>query len=72
MPAAPEFRDTLRNEGVVEVFQKLEAENAAESDGHIAVSGEVEVDLQGESDSVHPMEQHRLIGRFEENLTEFT
>ena len=33
--------------GVVKVLQKVKAEHPPQTDGHVAVAGEVKIDLQG-------------------------
>ena len=62
MPAAPEFRDRLRNVGIVEVLQKIESQHLAKSDRHIGVSGEIKVDLEGIADGADPGGEAALLG----------
>ena len=62
VPAAPELGNAAGNEGRVKVFQQVEAENVAQTDGHIAVAREVEVNLQGKGGGVHPDKQYRGLG----------
>ncbi len=64
VPAPPELGDRPGDEGVVEVLGEGEAEEAPQPDGHVAVPAEVEVELQGEGDPVHPVKQHRLLRRW--------
>lgn len=45
MPAAPEFRGTFGDIGIIEVFRKMESEHEAKADGHVGISGEVEINL---------------------------
>ena len=47
VPPPPELLDGLGGIGQVEVLQKPEAEHPAQADGHVAVTAEVEIDLQG-------------------------
>lgn len=54
VPAPPELGDRPRDVGVVEVAQVLEAHHATKSDGHVRVSREVEVDLEGVGDDAGP------------------
>ena len=54
MPAPPEVRDGNRQIGAVEVLQKVEAEHTTHADGHVAVPGEVEVNLQGVGQGPQP------------------
>ena len=46
MPAPPELGDAAGNVGVIEVFHKLKAQNFTKADGHIAVAGKIEKQLQ--------------------------
>ena len=63
MPSSPEFRDTSRNIRIIKVFRKPEAENAPESDCHIAVTGKVKIDLKRTGDRIKPEEQNRFFSR---------
>ena len=45
MPSAPEFGHGIRGERVFEVFVEVETEHLPESDGHIAVGREIEIEL---------------------------
>ena len=54
VPAPPEFRDGAGLVGVFKVFQEMEAKQMPQADGHVGVSGEIEVDLEGEGDSAQP------------------
>ena len=54
VPAPPELRDAPGNVGVIEVLLELKAYHAAEADGHVRVTGEVEVDLQREGYDAQP------------------
>lgn len=46
MPAPPELRNGTGDVRVVEVFKEVEAEYAAKANGHVAVTGEIEVYLK--------------------------
>ena len=46
MPARPVIDDIARLERAVEVHRQAQAEQQTQADGHVAVAGEVEVDLQ--------------------------
>ena len=59
VPAAPEVRDAGGHVGVVEVLRKAEAQHASKAQGHVAVGGEVQVDLEGEGQGVEPGIEHR-------------
>ena len=59
VPAAPEFGDAAGDIGIIEVFGKAKAEDLPQADGHIAVPGKIEVDVQRVGHSIHPGEQHR-------------
>ena len=54
MPSSPELGNALGNEGIVEVLQEVEAEDATQTDGHIRIAGEVEINLQVVCQGVHP------------------
>ena len=54
MPAAPELGDRLADVRIVEVFEELETEHLAETDRHIRVAGEIEVNLQRVANRAHP------------------
>ena len=62
MPPPPELRDRQGNIRVVEVFEEVEAEHLAEADGHVAVAGEVEIDLQRVGDGGQPVHERAVIG----------
>ena len=46
VPPAPEIGNGYRQIGLVEVLQEVEAKHPPQADGHIAVAGEIEIDLQ--------------------------
>ena len=54
VPAPPEVLDAARQIGVVEVFREMEAEHLADADGHRAVAGEVEEQLQRVGAAANP------------------
>ena len=54
MPAGPELLDRAGGIGIAEIFRKIETDEGAEADGHIRISGKIEVDLQGEGDQPDP------------------
>lgn len=58
MPAAPEFRGTFGNIGIIEVFREMEPEHEAKADGHVGISGEVEVNLQSVGNGSQPGSGH--------------
>ena len=63
VPAPPEVGDALGAVGRVEVLQELEAEHAAQPDGHVRVAGEVEVDLEGVGQHAEPgVQRPRAVG----------
>ena len=64
MPPSPELGNALGKVGVVKVFQEMEAKDSAQTDGHIAVAGEIKVELEGKSDA----ELARDILRMKEQL----
>ena len=68
VPAAPELLDGGRSVRIIEVFAEMEAEHASETDGHIAVAGKIEVDLQRVANGARPSCQHAdLSGRQREH-----
>lgn len=54
VPATPEFCGTFRNVGIIEVFRKMESEHEAKADGHIGISGEIEINLQSVGNGSQP------------------
>ncbi len=54
VPPPPELAGRLGDIGIVEVFQKLEAQHPPQADGHVRVAGEVEVELEGEGGDAQP------------------
>ena len=46
VPALPKLYHRAGNIGVVEVLQEVEAEHLPQADGHVAVAGEIEIDLE--------------------------
>src|SRR5699024_6126479 len=54
VPPPPELFDGRADVGVLEVLQKLEAEHPPQADGHVAVAGEVEVDLEHVAHRANP------------------
>ena len=57
MPPAPEFRDAFGDIGIIEVDQKLKAQHIAEAAGHIGITAEIEIDLEGKGDDPDPRAQ---------------
>ena len=58
MPAPPEVRNAVGHIGIVEVLSKVEAEHAAQADGHVRIAGEIEIDLQGIGHGSQPGRRH--------------
>ena len=54
MPSSPELCYGLGDVRIVEVLQIVEAQDLTEADGHVGISAEIEVDLEGESQSSDP------------------
>ena len=54
MPATPEFRDAAGKVGAAEVDGEMKAKEFGHADGHVGVAGEIEEDLEGESDGAGP------------------
>ena len=59
MPPPPELSHGGGEIGVVKVFVKPEAQDAAQADGHVGVAREVEVNLKAESKEPRPATRHR-------------
>ena len=57
MPAPPKVRDGIGLVRRVEVFWELETEHSSQSNRHVRVSREIEVDLEGESSGSEPCSQ---------------
>ena len=47
VPTSPKLGDAARSVRIVEVFGELEAHDATQADGHIAIARKIEVDLEG-------------------------
>ncbi|MNQ70728.1 hypothetical protein D3C85_853720 [compost metagenome] len=54
VPAPPELGDRLADIGLVEVFHEAETHHQAQADGHVAVAGEVEIQLRGVGEHAQP------------------
>jgi len=63
VPALPELARTRRQVGPVEVLRQPDSEEARESDGHVAVAREVEVDLVGVGVDAEQQDRRRDLGR---------
>ena len=70
MPAPPELGDAAGNVGIVEVFRKVKAKQLPQADGHIAVAGKIEVNMQHIGRGIEPEKQDGLILRGAENFAE--
>ena len=46
MPSLPEFAYRLADKRILEVFVKMEAEHSSKTDSDIAVSAEIEINIQ--------------------------
>jgi len=57
MPSSPEFCDTCGDVGVVEILLECEAEHMPQTDCHITVAGEIEINLQGVANRAHPCQR---------------
>ena len=63
VPAAPELRDIARFIRRIEVQRQAHAEQARQADGHVGISGEVEIQLEGVRQNPAPGDQQRGGGR---------
>ena len=62
MPAPPKLRDARGDVGIVEVLKIAEAEDAPKADGHVAVAGEIEIDVQHAGGGVEPVKEYGAVG----------
>ena len=60
MPPSPEFCGTFGDKGIIEIFEKVEAEHSAETYSHITVTRKVEINLQCYRCGINPGENHRF------------
>ncbi len=70
MPAFPEIRDARGKIGLAEVLHEAEAHHEPESDGHVRVAGEVEVDLHGICSRAEPCIDERRSVQCEDGVGE--
>ena len=63
VPAAPEFGDSPGDVGIVEIFQIMQAQHVTHADGHVGVSGEVQIDVQTVGDDAQPGACHRQLSQ---------
>ena len=63
MPPPPEVRDGRRGVRPIEILGELEAEDAAESDRHVGIPGEVEIELDGVRQRAEPRVDRRQLAR---------
>src|SRR3546814_7245499 len=54
VPAPPELGDALADVRLVEVLDKAEAHHQAEADRHVAIAGEIEIQLYGIRERAEP------------------
>ena len=47
MPSPPEIGDAVCNVWKIEVFQKVETKHFSQTDCHVRITGEIEIDLEG-------------------------
>ena len=61
MPTAPKLSNATGDVRKIEVFEEFEAKHGAKADGHIAVAGEIEEDLEGVSAGFEHRQKTRQI-----------
>ncbi len=61
MPPPPEFSYGSGNVRVIEVFKEFKPYHPAQSDGHIRITGKVEIDLESERQNQHPRAERRRL-----------
>ena len=66
VPLSPEIRNGVAGVGQVEVLVVSETKHLAETNGHIGVAGEVEIDLQSKGHGIHPRKDHGFLRTFPE------
>ena len=59
MPSAPEFGSAQGHIGIIEVLGDGEAKHLADADGHIRITAEVKIDLQGKGPDHKPGQNDR-------------
>ena len=72
MPSAPEFGNTCRKIGIIEILREFKTKDPAETDSHIAVAGEIEIDLQGEGNGIDPDKKYRSVTGFSEEAAQLS
>ena len=58
MPTPPELLNSSRCVRIIEVLKEMETEHAPHTDRHVAVTGEVKVNLQSVANRAHPAGKH--------------
>jgi hypothetical protein len=72
MPTAPEVGDRARGVGQAEIAWEGEAQCQAQSDRHVGIAGEVEIDLDGVGGKPEPgFEETRVWKLVEHHVAEF-
>src|SRR5690349_3945263 len=69
MPASPQFGDAFRAVRGVKVPRELKSQHASETDSHIRITAEIEVDLERVSQDPHPRIDRIWIGRVEDGVS---
>ena len=54
MPAAPEIPHGGGSIGEIEVFRETEAQDLTHADGHVGITGEIKIDLEGVAQDGEP------------------
>jgi len=54
VPAAPKIRDAYGRIGAVEIFGKCKSKQQAQSDSHVGIRGEIEINLKGIGNRAEP------------------
>ena len=68
VPTPPELLNGAGEEGIVEILREFEAEDPAQADGHIGITGKVKVNIEKKCNGIEPVKQQALFVRFPEQF----
>ena len=72
MPASPEIRYARSDERIVEILKKIKTEYLAQTNRHITIAREIEIDLEHIPNRKHPVKENRLVRRHMKRITKLT
>ena len=61
MPPPPEIGDRIRDIRIIEVDKEFKAEQPPQANGHIGITGEIKIQLQGVGRNAHPSGQRAIL-----------